>query len=323
MDIARDVTRLFRTLSDETRFRILRLLAREELKVNELAEITQLAQPRVSNHLKILREENLIVERRDGASRNYRVDQEALPESAQAVWKSLEAAWQDGAYAPDDKRLADVLAARAAAGRGGFFDQLAGRWDAVREGLFGESLGREILRTFLPPGLVVADVGTGTGSTLELFGPRAAKLIAIDSSEAMLDAARAKAKAAGLNNVEFRLADVQDKSPLSAGEADVITIVQVLHHLESPGETVKMLAAGLKPGGLMIVNDFLQHEEGWLRSDFEHRWMGFEKQKVARWISAAGLKLNSWEVAAGKAHELRDGARVQIPDAFTAVAGKG
>jgi len=319
---AKEITRLFRTLSDETRFRLLRLLGREELTVNELATITQLAQPRISNHLKILREENLIVERRAGSWRHYRVDIAELENGIRALWPALEASWNgDTLFTADDKRLAEVLAARSREPRGGFFDDLAERWDDLRGSLFGDALGREVLGTFLPPGLVVADIGTGTGYMLNLFGARAKKLIAIDNSEAMLAHARGKMDAAGLRNVEFRLADAET-SPLSPGEADVVTVVQVLHHLADPGAVIASLAVGLKPGGRFVVSDFLQHEESWLREELHHRWNGFPRARIEEWFRAAGLAPMGFDVLPGRTHVTPEDHRLRIPDGFTAWALK-
>ncbi|MBI1289927.1 metalloregulator ArsR/SmtB family transcription factor [bacterium] len=317
---ARDLTELFRTLSDETRFRLLRLLSRQELTVNELSTITQLAQPRISNHLKILREEKLIVERRAGSWRHYRVDQDQLPGAVVGCWPLLEAAWKDNdQFAADDKRLALVMEERGREGVGSFFDQLAHRWDDLRATLFGDAIGRGILQAFIPLGLVVADVGTGTGYMLELFGKRASRLIAIDHSEIMLGLARQKLEAAGLDNVDYRLADVQDSAPLKPGESDLVTMVQVLHHLDRPERAVSSLATGIKPGGVLILSDFVEHQESWLRDQLHHRWLGFGQKKVADWMLAAGLTLESWEVLPGRRFEADDGEWMTIPDSFIAV----
>ena len=317
---ARDVTRVFRTLSDDTRFRLLRLLARDELTVNELASITQFAQPRISNHLKILREENLITERRAGSWRFYRVDADVLDEVTRSLWPALQAAWADEEqFAADDKRLAEVLAARTSQETHAFFDQLAARWDEIRDSLFGGAVGREILRTFLPPDLVVADIGTGTGYVLQLFGSRARRIIAVDPSEVMLAVAREKAQASELDNVEFQLADAETADLPMAG-VDVITMVQVLHHVEDPLKALQHLRPALRAGGMLIVNDFLEHQEQWLRQELNHRWLGFSQGRVAAWLEQAGMQLESWEVIPGRLYALPDGQRVTIPDSFTASA---
>ena len=56
-----ELQRVFKTLSDITRMRILRLLAQEELMVQELMEVLGMAQSRVSRHLAILREVGLVL----------------------------------------------------------------------------------------------------------------------------------------------------------------------------------------------------------------------------------------------------------------------
>lgn len=319
---SRHVTRLFRILSDETRFRLLRLLWREELTVNELSAITQLAQPRISNHLKILREENLIVERREGSWRHYRVETDELTEPARTLWPTLEQAWTDHIdFEADDKRLSEVLANRAQEPRGTFFDALAEQWDDIRASLFGDALARDVLRTFLPPGLVVADIGTGTGYVFQLFGASAGKLIAIDNSEAMLQRAAEKARAAGLENVEFRLASAEE-NPLQPEEADVITLVQVLHHLENPGDVIRKLATGLRPGGRLILSDFLNHNEAWLREELQHRWNGFTREKVIGWLREAGLRPGNFDVLPGSTYISADGTRLPVPDGFLVVGRK-
>ena len=59
---------LLRVLSDTTRLRILGLLELEELSVGELGRALGMAQSRVSNHLRVLREAELLSERHVGTS---------------------------------------------------------------------------------------------------------------------------------------------------------------------------------------------------------------------------------------------------------------
>ena len=55
-----------RALSDATRLRIVALLERDELSVNELQEITRLGQSRISTHLGLLQDSGLVQSRRGG-----------------------------------------------------------------------------------------------------------------------------------------------------------------------------------------------------------------------------------------------------------------
>ena len=67
-----ELQRVFKTLADPTRMRILRLLESDELVVQELMEVLGMAQSRVSRHLAILREAGLLSDRRDGTYVFYR-----------------------------------------------------------------------------------------------------------------------------------------------------------------------------------------------------------------------------------------------------------
>jgi len=59
----------FKALGEFTRLKIIRLLAERELCVCDLEEIMQISQPRISQHLKVLKQVGLITERREGQKR--------------------------------------------------------------------------------------------------------------------------------------------------------------------------------------------------------------------------------------------------------------
>jgi len=62
-----------RALSDPTRLRIIALLEREELSVNELQEITRMGQSRISTHLGLLQDAKLLESRREGKRTFYKL----------------------------------------------------------------------------------------------------------------------------------------------------------------------------------------------------------------------------------------------------------
>ena len=61
-----DQVKVFKALADETRLRLMRLLARGALNVNEIIGILEMGQSRVSRHLRILAEADLVTSRREG-----------------------------------------------------------------------------------------------------------------------------------------------------------------------------------------------------------------------------------------------------------------
>ena len=102
-------TELCRVLGDATRVRLLALLTEHELTVAELTEVTQLPQPRVSTHLRRLRDAALVRDRRVGSSSYYSADQAGLT----GLWKDVVANTDDPLLAQDLERVPAVLAARS------------------------------------------------------------------------------------------------------------------------------------------------------------------------------------------------------------------
>lgn len=64
----------FKALGEPTRLRIIKLLSEKELCVSELEQIMCISQPRISQHLRILKQTGLVCERREGQRRVCRVD---------------------------------------------------------------------------------------------------------------------------------------------------------------------------------------------------------------------------------------------------------
>jgi len=78
--------------------------------------------------------------------------------------------------------------------------------------------------------------------------------------------------------------------PLPGGSFDAVTIHQVLHFAEKPGEVVREAGRVLRPGGRLVVVDFATHELDSLREEHAHRWLGFDAQDVGAWCESAGLR---------------------------------
>ncbi|MGI6487440.1 MAG: winged helix-turn-helix transcriptional regulator [Syntrophomonadaceae bacterium] len=79
-----EVERAFKALGEPTRLVILRLLAEQELCVCELEEVMDISQPRISHHLKVLREAGLIAQRREAQRSICSLNQEGLSRVVEA-----------------------------------------------------------------------------------------------------------------------------------------------------------------------------------------------------------------------------------------------
>ncbi len=304
--------KVFKTLSDPTRVRVLALLEQEELAVQELMDVLGMAQSRVSRHLAILREAGLLRDRRDGTYVFYRFE---VPEEGpwretwELVKQSLEA---DPTRARDRAALTQVMAARADRTRS-FFDAVGPEWDALRKVFNDDALRSRALTRLLPPGLEVADVGTGTGILAQELARLGAHVVAIDHSPRMLEAARAKLEAAGIEGVDLRAGEAH-ALPLDDQSVDAAFTHMVLHYLPSPAEAIREMARIVRPGGSVVVVDFVRHEHEWMRQELGVSWLGFDASEVEAWFEAADLEGVVYETQAA-----RSGSR-DLPDTFIASA---
>ena len=73
------LSELFRALADETRTKILYLLAQQELCVCDLAYLLEMTLPAISHHLRLLKTMRLVRSRRDGKQVFYTLDDEHVP----------------------------------------------------------------------------------------------------------------------------------------------------------------------------------------------------------------------------------------------------
>jgi len=85
MDPATALLRFFKSLADESRLKIIGLLAATEHNVQDLAKLLKLKEPTVSHHLAVLREAGLVQMRTDGNTHWYRLDFEMLRSVSRTV----------------------------------------------------------------------------------------------------------------------------------------------------------------------------------------------------------------------------------------------
>jgi ubiquinone/menaquinone biosynthesis C-methylase UbiE/DNA-binding transcriptional ArsR family regulator len=280
---------MLRAAGEPTRLRILALLAAEELSVLELCRILDQSQPRVSRHLKLLAEAGLVERFPDGAWVFYRLS------SGGPARLLVDAALDliddsDAVLRRDGDRLAAVAGERSAEANA-YFARNAARWDEIRVLYASETqVEAAIVRAAGegPLGRLV-DLGAGTGRMLTLLGERAGRTLGLDLSQQMLNIARVNVTEAGLAACELRHGDIF-ATGLPAGCADLVTVHQVLHYLGDPAAAVTEAARLVAPGGRLLIIDFAPHGLEFLRSQHQHRRLGFSDEEILRWLEAAGLE---------------------------------
>ena len=178
-----------------------------------------------------------------------------------------------------------------------YFDQVASQWDEMRRQFFGEGVSRAAIDAArIGPGMLVADIGTGTGFLAERALDAGARVVGVDISAAMLAEVRARLAD---RPFEARSGDTA-ALPLGAGEVDAALGNMVLHHTEDPPAAILEMARILKPGGRLVITDADIHTHEWLRTEQHDRWLGFDRGDIRRWFQAAGLE----DVTVADTHEI-------------------
>jgi ubiquinone/menaquinone biosynthesis C-methylase UbiE/DNA-binding transcriptional ArsR family regulator len=274
------------SLADTTRSRILLLLDRQELTVSELCAITQLPQSTVSRHLKALADADWVSSRAEGTSNLYTLAK-ALDPPARRLWTLVrEQVGATPAAAQDQRRLQATLAARRTKSQE-FFSSSAGQWDRVRDELFGDRFHLAALSALIDPSWTIGDLGCGTGQVSAALAPFAVRVVAVDDSTAMLQAA--KKRLAAFDNVDLRRGELESL-PIDDARLDAATLMLVLHHVSEPEKALNEVARVLKPGGRVLIVDMLPHDRDNYRQQMGHVWLGFSEEHTRRLLGASGFE---------------------------------
>jgi ArsR family transcriptional regulator len=291
----RTVAERLADLGERVRLRLLRVLEREELSVGEVASVVQLPQSTVSRHLKVLGDGQWLAKRTEGTATLYRLVLDDLPPGARALWMAIRDQMGRGdeggnsaealELAEDDRRLASVLAERRMDSQA-FFGRVAGQWDDLRTNLFGSRFTHDALLALLPREWTVADLGCGTGNASELLAPLVKQVVAVDQSMPMLKAA--KKRLAAHPNIKF-VCGTLEQLPLESESVDAAVSVLVLHHVPDPLAALKEVRRVLRPGGVAMICDMIEHNRSMYQHTMGHRWLGFSQERIVSLMREAGL----------------------------------
>ena len=269
-------------IADPTRLRILMLLSEESLSVAELQQILGMGQSRISSQLSQLKKEGLVSDQRSGKNNIYT---SGIPTELEKIVHN--AADELPERIKDCQSLSHILRKRKDHVRA-YFDNLAGKFG--REYVPGRSwkgLAEAMLKILNYD--VVADLGAGEGTLSQLLAQRAKQVIAVDSSEKMVEFGQKIAAENKLLNLKYRLGDIE-APPIKTKEVDLAIFSQALHHAENPQRALKEAYRILKPKGRLIILDLCQHTFEKARELYYDTWLGFSEVELAKMIAEAGFK---------------------------------
>lgn len=293
---------ILKALADESRLRILFVVKSEPLSVNEILEVLEMGQSRVSRHLRILAEAGVLNFERQGSRIYYGID----PKSERMVQGLLHSLGlvnvggdpQQGRLPPEIERdqfqLRLFLERRKKAGVEHFQNYGADQ-DRLMAGLVDVDYYRQEILSRLPalPG-VVADLGCGGGGLAELLVERSEKLIGVDQSPRMLREAGRR-----IPRADFRLGRLEHL-PLRDGEANTVVLAMALHHMPDPRLGLREARRVLADGGTLVLAELHRHEEETMRTKFGDFWLGFEPARLQELLESAGFSVAANDLGRGQ-----------------------
>jgi SAM-dependent methyltransferase len=174
--------------------------------------------------------------------------------------------------------------------RDGDVDKWVGCFEGESREIYTER--ERIARTVgAKPGMVVADIGAGTGFLAELFAKDVqpgGRVYAVEIVPEFLDLIRARAKEQGLTNIEAVLC-TDDSVELPAESIDLAFVCDTYHHFEYPRSTMASIRDALKTGGEVVIVEFIRDEavsKAWI---LKHVRAG--REEFIREIESDGFEL--------------------------------
>lgn len=264
-----------RAAAEPTRLRLLALLARAELTVGEICDVIGQSQPRVSRHLKLLCDADLLDRLREQLWVYYRVPASGAARETVAQLLAL-VDENDDVVRRDRRRMEEVIAERGRRAADELADErVTGTSEVIDATVLAELAGE-------PIGALL-DVGTGSGHILKLLGANATRAVGIDISGDALRLARTKVHSAGLSHCELQRGDMYDL-PFAAPLFDTAVAERVLAEAERPVLALAEICRTLKHGGRAIVIE-----------DFDALIAASPANPIAtlrEWFAKAGLEIS-------------------------------
>lgn len=135
-----------------------------------------------------------------------------------------------------------------------FWDRIAKRYEKKPvgdEAAYQRKLAKT--REYFRPDMEVLEIGCGTGSTAIAHAPYVRHIRATDISKKMIEIAKGKAAAAGVQNVSFECSAVEDLD-VASESIDAVLAHSLLHLLEDKEAVIERIHDMLRPGGIFVSN---------------------------------------------------------------------
>jgi ubiquinone/menaquinone biosynthesis C-methylase UbiE len=155
--------------------------------------------------------------------------------------------------------------------------------------LAGLKIEQVVQRLALKPGMVVADIGAGSGvfsrPLAKAVGP-SGKVYAVDIDQKLLDHINQRARQENVANIRTVLGKFEDPA-IPAKDVDMAFIHDVLHHIDKREAYLKALAAYIKPQGMVTIIEMDRSDPKTPHAAEPH--MLVTRADVDKWMASLGF----------------------------------
>jgi ubiquinone/menaquinone biosynthesis C-methylase UbiE len=176
--------------------------------------------------------------------------------------------------------------------------QLAARkadeWVTTLEGpqrVATQKIDEVLSKLALKPGMVVADIGAGSGlfsRPLAKAVAPAGKVYAVDVQQDLLDYINKRDKEENIRNIQTVLGEFNDPK-LPARDVDLAFINDVLHHIQNRAVYLKALGGYIKANGRIAIIEMNKNDPNTPHKSQPELLVG--REEIQQWMSDAGFKL--------------------------------
>lgn len=169
-----------------------------------------------------------------------------------------------------------------------YFDNIAQQWNVIRSEYFEERLKYKLLSKVNVEDKIVADLGCGTGFVSLALANEASIVFSVDNSTNMLKELRKSAVKKNLKNI-YPLRSSLDNLTLFDESLDAVFINMALHHIKDAEKAIEEMNRTLKPGGMVVISDVMEHNGEWAREEMYDEWLGFSNEQINNWLKKANF----------------------------------